>query len=242
MFCVQCFCEFPPAVFPAHFLACQEAHVTAAAARLRVPPAVARAFLESTATCPPASPITPALYLGNAGAARDAAWLAATGITTIVNCANEVTSLPPDEAAAVGIRTTLRLEMADLDTYDATPALMRGSDAVHDAVTAGEKVLVHCAVGASRSASVVLAYLMRHHGMTLLDALTKAKTDRPLVSPNLGFLVRLIKLERDVRGAITIPRAALVLHRSYKHAVDNDAEADAFIAGIVGPGYVDAAP
>jgi len=60
------------------------------------------------------------------------------------------------------------------------------------------------------------------------------------VSPKIGFLVRLIKLEREVRGAITIPRAALVLHRTYTHEPGSKARADAFIAGIVGPGYVDA--
>lgn len=55
-------------------------------------------------------------------------------------------------------------------------------------------MLVHCAVGVSRSASLVLAYLMIHHGFTLLQAINKVK-ERRWIFPNRGFLKQLQALE-----------------------------------------------
>ena len=54
----------------------------------------------------------------------------------------------------------------------------------------GEKrsCLVHCSAGMSRSATLVLAYLVRHVGMSLLDALSHTKARRPLVSPLSSLL------------------------------------------------------
>lgn len=59
------------------------------------------------------------------------------------------------------------------------------------------RVLVHCAVGVSRSASLVLAYLMIHHGFTLLQAINKVK-ERRWIFPNRGFLKQLQALERKL--------------------------------------------
>ena len=55
------------------------------------------------------------------------------------------------------------------------------------------KVLVHCHQGRSRSAAVVLAYLMLKHEMTLLDAI-KTLRERRWIWPNDGFLNQLIEL------------------------------------------------
>uniref|UniRef100_A0A3Q3GE17 Dual specificity protein phosphatase n=1 Tax=Kryptolebias marmoratus TaxID=37003 RepID=A0A3Q3GE17_KRYMA len=60
------------------------------------------------------------------------------------------------------------------------------------------RVLVHCAVGVSRSASLVLAYLMIHHGYTLLDAIGKVK-ERRWIFPNGGFLRQLRALDVKLR-------------------------------------------
>jgi hypothetical protein len=58
----------------------------------------------------------------------------------------------------------------------------------------GHTVLVHCAAGISRSASVVIAYLMMTRGMTLAEAYQYAKSRRPIVEPNPGFIQQLSTL------------------------------------------------
>ncbi|XP_053730540.1 dual specificity protein phosphatase 5-like isoform X4 [Synchiropus splendidus] len=64
------------------------------------------------------------------------------------------------------------------------------------ALTSGGKVLVHCAVGVSRSAALVLAYLMIHHHLSLLAAIHCVQHKR-WIFPNRGFLRQLIKLNHD---------------------------------------------
>ena len=49
-------------------------------------------------------------------------------------------------------------------------------------------VLVHCYAGVSRSASLVLAFLMKHHKLSLKDAFRKVKSVRTQIDPNEGFI------------------------------------------------------
>uniref|UniRef100_A0A3Q3ME48 Dual specificity protein phosphatase n=1 Tax=Mastacembelus armatus TaxID=205130 RepID=A0A3Q3ME48_9TELE len=60
------------------------------------------------------------------------------------------------------------------------------------------RVFVHCAVGVSRSASLVLAYLMIHHHYTLLEAINRIKEHR-WIFPNIGFLKQLRVLDMKLR-------------------------------------------
>ena len=49
------------------------------------------------------------------------------------------------------------------------------------------RVLVHCAMGMSRSATVVIMYLMKKFNLCLDDALSLVKERRHVVDPNSGF-------------------------------------------------------
>ncbi|EPY89441.1 dual specificity phosphatase DUPD1 [Camelus ferus] len=59
------------------------------------------------------------------------------------------------------------------------------------------KILVHCAMGRSRSATLVLAYLMIHRNMTLVDAIQQVAKNR-CVLPNRGFLKQLRELDKQL--------------------------------------------
>lgn len=59
-------------------------------------------------------------------------------------------------------------------------------------------VFVHCAVGVSRSAALVLAYLMIHQHLTLLSSVRCVQQKR-WIFPNRGFLKQLLALDQKVQ-------------------------------------------
>ena len=66
------------------------------------------------------------------------------------------------------------------------------------------RVLVHCKQGVSRSASCVLAYLMRARGMRLKDAYELLSNRRGMIKPNPGFATQLIQYEKIVFGEASV--------------------------------------
>ncbi|KAH9584154.1 Dual specificity phosphatase [Trypanosoma melophagium] len=68
------------------------------------------------------------------------------------------------------------------------------------------RVLVHCQRGRSRSATVVLAYLIRRNGWTVAEALQYVTRRRPRVEPNLGFIDALLAWQEGMDTAVRTRR------------------------------------
>ncbi len=64
---------------------------------------------------------------------------------------------------------------------------------------ANKKVLFHCAAGVSRSASFVIAYLMKANQISYLQAYNLVKTKRPIIRPNSGFVQQLQEYEKYLK-------------------------------------------
>lgn len=85
-------------------------------------------------------------------------------------------------------------------------------------IDASETVLVHCGMGISRSATVVIAYLMYSERMYLDAALQFVLSKRLCIFPNDGFIIQLIEFEKSIFGSMTyLPNAEGI--RKFKSAI-----------------------
>lgn len=67
---------------------------------------------------------------------------------------------------------------------------------IHEAMNSeNARVLVHCAFGVSRSATLVIMYLMKNFQISYEEAFEYTKQCREIVDPNEGFKNQLIKFE-----------------------------------------------
>ncbi len=140
--------------------------------------------------------ITDNLYLTGKDGARNYGALRAIGINTIISLTlreNFRTLRYP------GMKYK-RVEVPD----DPTVRIDHLFDQVADRIHRGGRVLVHCYVGMSRAPTFVMAYLMKYHRMTLSQAYTLVRRQRPLVQPNCGFWRQLIEYERKLYGQVSV--------------------------------------
>jgi len=126
----------------------------------------------------PAGPVRAALWVGGAPTyARDYAFLLERGITAVVNIRAE----REDDVAfydAHGI-AYVRYAVPDVAVPDEA-VIGAAADWIAARVAAGATVLVHCAKGRGRSATLVAGYLMREEGLTFDEARDLLRSKRPL--------------------------------------------------------------
>lgn len=141
--------------------------------------------------------ITDHLYLSNKRAANDSSLLKGNGISCVINVSEHRGSSPPGTEY-------IHLPVSDTPLAPLGAHFGEVADKIRSRAEGGGRVLVHCNAGASRSAALCMAYLMKHRGVTLLEAHGWVRACRPLVRPNPGFWRQLIQYEAELRGCNTV--------------------------------------
>lgn len=142
--------------------------------------------------------VTDHLYLSNGKAANDSSQVTRFKISCIVNVTETTCSCPLPEVEYIHI------PISDSPVAPLSRHFDEVADKIQLAAAHGGRTLVHCNAGVSRSAALCMAYLMKHRGVTLLEAHRWVKTCRPLVRPNAGFWKQLIRYEMELRGRNTV--------------------------------------
>ncbi|XP_036209703.1 dual specificity protein phosphatase 18 [Myotis myotis] len=144
------------------------------------------------------SQITSSLYISNGVAANNRLMLSSNHITSVVNVSVEVVSTLYEDIQYV------QVPVADTPTAPLCDFFDPIADHIHDVGMKQGRTLLHCAAGVSRSAALCLAYLMKYHTMSLLEAHTWTKSCRPIIRPNSGFWEQLIHYEFQLFGKNTV--------------------------------------
>lgn len=122
--------------------------------------------------------ITPQLWLGGAPHyARDYKFLLDNGITAVLNIRAE----REDDVHLYRQHDITYKQIKVLDvTVPSEEMIELGVEFVREQIEDGRNVLVHCAKGRGRSATILAAYLMKYEGLTVDEANQKMKAIRPL--------------------------------------------------------------
>lgn len=94
----------------------------------------------------------------------------------------------------------LILDIADLATESIICFFPKVRQFIDDAMSRNGKVLVHGNNGNSRSATLVLAYIMEKFGLNSKEAYTFVKDRRCCIKPNEGFVAQLAEYEPIYRA------------------------------------------
>uniref|UniRef100_A0A8C9YIW6 Dual specificity protein phosphatase n=1 Tax=Sander lucioperca TaxID=283035 RepID=A0A8C9YIW6_SANLU len=150
--------------------------------------------------------VWPNLFIGdilvpsNVSVANDRYSLWKLGITHVLNVAHGSMHCQGSHGFYGSTVDYYGVPADDSPYFDLSRYFFPSAEYIQSALTGGKYPLffVHCAVGVSRSASLVLAYLMIHQHYTLLEAINKVKEHR-WIFPNKGFLKQLRALDMKLR-------------------------------------------
>nr|XP_015799685.2 dual specificity phosphatase 29 [Nothobranchius furzeri] len=148
--------------------------------------------------------VWPRIYIGDEKTALELTELKDLGITHVLNAAegkwNNVFT-GANYYSSMNIQY-YGVEADDKPTFLISQYFFPAAEFIHEALSHPQsKVLVHCVMGRSRSATLVLAYLMTKHGLTVVDAIEHVR-QRRCILPNHGFLRQLRALDISLHEEI----------------------------------------
>ena len=113
--------------------------------------------------------IIPNLYIGSIGAAYNRDTLESRDISHVLICASCIEPLFPT------VFEYEHLPLRDSQDEDLNPHLEKAHKFIDKAIQSGTGVLVHCFKGQSRSAAIIVSYLIKSRKMSLNDAISSVK-------------------------------------------------------------------
>jgi len=174
--------------------------------------------------------ILPGLYLGPYNAATKSRFstLITHGITHII-CIRQSIEAHIIRANFPDKIKYLVVDMADTWTQNLISHLSECQSFIEECLSSGGKCLVHGNLGISRSAAVVIAYVMVKQQMTFKEALEFTQNRRYCINPNDGFKQQLQEYEMIYKAQNTMLQGGQCSQNNgrlkRKHHEDSDLDA-----------------
>ncbi|CAL8257262.1 unnamed protein product [Lota lota] len=146
----------------------------------------------------PVDEVWPNLYIGNVAIAQNRGALRKLGITHVLNAAHSKQGSIGDQGYYGSSCVYWGVPAEDSNHFDLSQHFTPAADFIHKALKSKDgKVFVHCIMGISRSATLVLAFLMLRRRLSLTDAVNHV-IQRRAIYPNRNFLSLLLHLDQQL--------------------------------------------
>ena len=124
------------------------------------------------------------LYLGNMNSANN------FGLLRRLRISHILTICPTRPNHEPGLKY-LHVSIQDTPSARISQQFTRCIRFIAEALASGGVLLVHCQAGISRSATIIIAYLMKTKQMSYPEAVGCVYKSRPIIKPNIGFVQQL---------------------------------------------------
>ncbi|XP_021373972.1 dual specificity protein phosphatase 3-like isoform X4 [Mizuhopecten yessoensis] len=148
--------------------------------------------------------VYPGIIIGDKVCSKDKGQLKALGVTHVVNCCQGIKLNQVDSDAAYFRDAGIDfhgIKALDHSSYNMTPHFSAAAKFIEKALKSNGKIYVHCSMGISRSATVVLAFLLLKQNLGLMEAVKTIRAKRE-VFPNEGFIRQLCILESTLHTSL----------------------------------------
>ena len=144
------------------------------------------------------SEIFPRLYISDLQTAEDAPLITSLGITHVLSAMPGHVALPPTVTAHA-----VQVPLHDAPFAELAAHLPRTTRYIARALRSSPdaRVLVHCAMGTSRSVAVVCGYLIAAHRLHPSQALEFVRARRAAAAPNRGFIDQLHEYHQSLASS-----------------------------------------
>ena len=122
--------------------------------------------------------VIPNLFLGSSFNAYNKIELEKKDISVILNITNEIDNFYEHDNTITYYKYPIR----DNNQDDISTILNETYNVIEHHLSIGDKVLIHCYMGSSRSASVAINYIMRKYGISYEKTFMLIKQGRPVVN------------------------------------------------------------
>lgn len=151
--------------------------------------------------------IIPDLYLGDVAHLRNKDYVTVEKFNVIIDCNYYYRSSqnPIKQYQKYGLFPDIIVKSYPIeDNHFQNPFVYYDSiyNDIETALSNNKRIYIHCEKGISRSATIVIAYLMKKNSWRFESALNYVKTKKPNIAPNSSFVKYLQTFEHNLHYVI----------------------------------------
>ena len=138
-----------------------------------------------------ATEILPNLWISGIVGVRSNTFYKNNNIKCVINCSKD---LPFFSSDTLNIRIPVHDNLKKIEIQNLYKYMEKATNIIHSHFKKNQAVVVHCYAGKQRSASIIVAYLIKYGNMSIEDAVNSIKSKRVYVFTPCNNFIEAIKL------------------------------------------------